>query len=131
MGKTVKIWGKEIERCMLCTHYSGYEGICNITGENTDPISEDNINKNCPYLQPITKEVIERHGFEIIEAASNDHEWQYELKGKRIYWLRFDKTLGNRAHIHLYTGLEWIMVFRGTINNPMELEFILKSIMLF
>jgi len=131
MENKVMIWGKEVKWCSHCPHYSGYEPCCIIGGFDLNCVIDDNINEKCPYLQPITKESIESYGFEIIEATSNDCEWTFELKGKKIYWMSFDKKSGNIAHISLFSGLEWLRLFRGTINNPMELEFILKSIMLF
>ena len=122
MENKVKIWGKEVERCMLCLYYYGYEGCCNITGEHIDPISNDNINSKCPFLKPISKEVIEGFGF-VEQPKLNSNFADVYRNEKNLQIINY----GNIILIDRYYEYESTL-FKGTINNPIELEFILKSI---
>ena len=127
MENKVKIWGKEVERCFICTYYNGYEGCCNITGEYIDPISNDNINNKCPFLKPITKEVIEGFGFKYIKPWISLGDGAIYVNN--LYGLtHFYKTDSISIWESLQYNLEGDIYFNGKINNPIELEFILKSI---
>ena len=129
MENKVKIWGKEVERCFICTYYNGYEGCCNITGEYIDPISNDNINNKCPFLKPITQEVIESFGFKYIKTHPGTTESYFELPNSE-WGIDFDPDWNFKPFIRIYEfGCDGdTTFFSGVINNPIELEFILKSV---
>ena len=139
----MKVWNKNINSCCDCYHCDGDS--CNITNEFLNNRSEI-INVNCPFAQPITKEVIEGFGFtklpEYFSASSaylleTDKLFFPYSRGYKINYLiesHSDNTfiifkfryIDNVRYEDLVAGS--ISIFMGTINNPSELEFILRSI---
>src|SRR5574344_1350193 len=91
--------------------------------------SFDTINKNCPFNKPITKEVIEGFGFYhfyddftfgvYTKNMENDHMWNmtYDYSDKSCRIIEVDSS----------DSEIFGEIFIGTINNPIELEFILRS----
>ena len=131
MENKVKVWGKEVNSCKECNYYN-QEYDCNLIGmflsEDID-ISKD-ISKDCPFSKPITKEIIESFGGEVAYIPE-------AYKEDILFWFNNKKYL---VHIHNHDRIIPLLiitdtekccnmdVFKGTINNPIELEFILKSI---
>jgi hypothetical protein len=129
MENKVKIWGKEINSCSFCDYCSWYEPRC-LKGRFELNEAGDSINKHCPFSRKITKEIIESYGFELIDNMSNDSEWTFMFTKDKKYQINFDICSSNLMHISLFSGIEWYRLFRGKINNAIELEFIFRSIML-
>ena len=133
----VKVWGLEIDSCWKCYHHGRTdfdELCCSYTGT----IIKSDINEDCPFSKPITKEVIEGFGFKlsnILEADSDEIIEGFEKyinENDRII-LHFSAKYGiviYKSHCYNSTSGNWeqIDLFKGTINNPIELEFILKSV---
>ena len=124
----VKVWGEEIDSCISCNYCSAYEPRCLIADidlwNNTL-----NVHKDCPFSKPITKEVIERFGFKYIKTQPGTTESYFEFPNSE-WGLDFDPNWKGILYIRIYVfdcdGDT--TYFAGTINNPVELEFILKSI---
>jgi hypothetical protein len=116
----MKILNKEVTTCLHCpcSHpfiHEEYTCRCNLTTKLID--TTKGIDEECPFLQPITKEVIESFGFK-----QSFRETYFELGDFQIY-LNIHPT----HNITIY-GEHSEVVFEGTINNKIELEFILRSI---
>ena len=146
MDKKVKVWGKEIDncgKCFLCREIedstSGTNISCGWDGHN---VFEDNqlyrLNKDCPFSEPITKEVIEGLGFkENITNSTFEADKKYTSKYRDYYningiWIH--EIIGSSKYQITFNGNKYEKVmcpemkFCGTINNSMELKFILKSL---
>lgn len=124
----VKVWGLEIDSCWKCYHHGRTdfdELCCSYTGT----VIKSDINKDCPFSKPITKEVIEGFGFKYIKTHPGTTESYFEFPDSE-WGLDFDPNWKGILYIRIYVfdcdGD--ITYFAGTINNPVELEFILKSI---
>ena len=124
----VKVWGEEIDSCWKCYHHGRTdfdELCCSYTGT----IIKSDINEDCPFSKPITKEVIEGFGFKYIKTQPGTTESYFEFPNSE-WGLDFDPNWKGILYIRIYVfdcdGDT--TYFAGTINNPVELEFILKSI---
>ena len=124
----VKVWGEEIDSCWKCYHHGRTdfdELCCSYTGT----IIKSDINEDCPFSKPITKEVIEGFGFKYIKTQPGTTESYFEFPNSE-WGLDFDPNWKGILYIRIYVfdcdGDT--TYFAGTVNNPIELEFILKSI---
>ena len=124
----VKVWGLEIDSCWKCYHHGRTdfdELCCSYTGT----IIKSDINEDCPFSKPITKEVIEGFGFKYIKTQPGTTESYFEFPNSE-WGLDFDPNWKGILYIRIYVfdcdGDT--TYFAGTVNNPIELEFILKSI---
>ena len=124
----IKVWGEEIDSCWKCYHHGRTdfdELCCSYTGT----IIKSDINEDCPFSKPITKEVIEGFGFKYIKTQPGTTESYFEFPNSE-WGLDFDPNWKGILYIRIYVfdcdGDT--TYFAGTINNPVELEFILKSI---
>lgn len=131
MESKVKIWGEEISSCSECEylHRDGCDELTCAKDYNIyDYLSEKTfyeiVCEKCPFLQPITKEVIESYGF--IKTM----EW---LVNSNIYRKHpfYISVVNNKITISTIEGFENVTaktLFEETITNPIEFEFILKSV---
>ena len=124
----VKVWGLEIDSCWKCYHHGRTdfdELCCSYTGT----VIKSNINEDCPFSKPITKEVIEEFGFKYIKTHPGTTESYFEFPDSE-WGLDFDPNWKGILYIRIYVfGCDGdTTYFAGTVNNPIELEFILKSI---
>lgn len=124
----VKVWGEEIDSCWKCYHHGRTdfdELCCSYTGT----VIKSNINEDCPFSKPITKEVIEEFGFKYIKTHPGTTESYFEFPDSE-WGLDFDPNWKGILYIRIYVfGCDGdTTYFAGTVNNPIELEFILKSI---
>lgn len=111
----MKVWNKEVSCCEDCDYENKEFHCCQID------YSIDNI-KDCPFNKPVTKEVIEGFGFLEIPKLSPKHCDIYRREDN------LQIMVGkNIVEINTYYEYESTL-FKGTINNPVELEFILRSI---
>ena len=128
----MKVLNKEVDSCGTCPCANRdmmdepYCNILNIDGE----FHYNTIHKDCPFSKPITSEVIESYGGEVAHIME-------AFKEDILFWFKDKKYL---VHIHNHDRIVPLLiitdtekccnmdVFKGTINNPIELEFILKSI---
>ena len=124
----VKVWGLEIDSCWKCYHHGRTdfdELCCSYTGT----IIKSDINEDCPFSKPITKEVIEGFGFKYIKTQPGTTESYFEFPNSE-WGLDFDPNWKGILYIRIYVfdcdGDT--TYFAGTVNNPIELEFILKSV---
>ena len=125
----VKVWGLEIDSCWKCYHH-GHTDFDELCCSYTGTVIKSDINEDCPFSKPITKEVIESFGGEVAYIPE-------AYKEDILFWFNNKKYL---VHIHNHDRIIPLLiitdtekccnmdVFKGTINNPIELEFILKSI---
>lgn len=138
----MKVWNEEIKNCGDCPYVESYnrEWTCEYdeheitTGFNLD------IDEDCPFDKPITRNVIETFGFTIIK------ELDYNIKGQlspenpfKFYELDYDlddneliieefsqgKMLGQSMDKNTFDSR---IIFEGVIDNPEELKFILISL---
>ena len=129
----VKVWGKEVEDCVYCNYCSSYEPRCIIGKFNLYDGYElghrDDIHKDCPFSKSVTKEVIESFGFEYIKTHPGTTESYFELPNSE-WGIDFDPDWNSKPFIRIYVfGCDGDTThFSGIINNPVELEFIFKSI---
>ena len=124
----VKVWGEEIDSCWKCYHHGRTdfdELCCSYTGT----VIKSNINEDCPFSKPVTKEVIEEFGFKYIKTHPGTTESYFEFPDSE-WGLDFDPNWKGILYIRIYVfGCDGdTTYFAGTINNPIELEFILKSV---
>ena len=121
----MKVWGKEVKYCKEC-NYCSDGNICSYTGDELQ-FSFEEIYKDCPFSKRITKEVIEGFGFKYIKPwVTLEDGAIYE---NNLYGLtHFYKSNTISIWESLQYNLEGDIYFNGKINNPVELEFILKSI---
>lgn len=128
----MKVLNKEVEECCMCPCLDHLDmdgsSYCNMLQKD---IKDCNIiDKDCPFNKPITKEVIEGFGFYhfyddftfgvYTKNMENNHMWNmtYDYSDKSCRIIEVDS---NDSEIFGET-------FIGTINNPIELEFILQNI---
>ena len=124
----MKVWNKEVNSCCECYHCDG--DYCNITKEFLNNRSEI-INNDCPFSKPITKDVIEEFGFTLNHATRKNaiynifkNEYSTFLYcGENNY---FEISNCHDVEIINNSRVEW--TFKGVISNPIELEFILRSV---
>lgn len=128
----MKVFNEEVEDCCLCPYLGNYsmneEPYCKLDKKDIDDINV--IPEHCPFNKPITKEVIEGFGFKLEGGKLRENfldNFNFKDKIRLEYWYK-DKALTiiniNRGIFEEYPDV----IFKGTINNPVELEFILKSI---
>ena len=146
--KKVKVWGEEIDSCWKCYHHGRTdfdELCCSYTGT----IIKSDINEDCPFSKPITKEVIEGFGFiynynaDLENMETPEHSCNpYQCILKDVSFCNSSRsidlkmtylgTLNNpniyRLEMYERNYFEWYSIFEGRLNNPIELEFILKSL---
>ena len=124
----VKVWGLEIDSCWKCYHH-GYTDFDELCCSYTGTVIKSNINEDCPFSKPITKEVIEEFGFKYIKTHPGTTESYFEFPDSE-WGLDFDPNWKGILYIRIYVfGCDGdTTYFAGTVNNPIELEFILKSI---
>jgi hypothetical protein len=126
----MRIFNEEVFNCGQCPLAIRDEYYVGCQKLDKEFYSFDAINKDCPFNKPITKEVIEGFGFYhfyddftfgvYTKNMENDHIWNmiYDYSDKSCRIIEVDS---NNSEIFGET-------FIGTINNPIELEFILRSI---
>ena len=122
----MKVWGKDINICSECRMYSSdeYDSGCNQLFKNFNIKFNpyQGIDKECPFSKPITKEVIEGFGFKFI--INKFILSTYTKDNYKIY-------LGNNFNGDITEIIDTSTdkrLFKGVINNPVEMEFLLKSI---
>lgn len=124
----MKVFNEEVNCCQDCPflNHIGMDGEDSYCNKLHKDITERSIDKECPFNKPITKEVIEGFGFEIFNYRNIEC---FNLKNYLLFkfennnFISIDKFPGIPRHCESGNNC-----FRGTINNLIELEFILKSI---
>ena len=122
----MKVWGKEVKYCKEC-NYCSEGNTCSYTGEYQQ-YSYEEIDKDCPFSKPITSEVIESYGFKFITNKYILPTYE-KVCGNMTQCIYLGQDFnGSVTTIFLKKGEEIVILFKGKINNPVELEFILKSL---
>ena len=129
----MKVFNKEVNSCSECVMFDAEYGNCNYKyykstyKEDSGGSKRINMFKQCPFAQPITKEVIEGFGFKF-----NKYWKDYSIyrKNDSMYskdeidlWIAYH----NKWYV-VYIKTNHVGEFKGIVNNPQELEFILRSI---
>lgn len=126
----MKVFNEEVNCCQDCPFLNhvgmAEDSYCNKLHKD---VTEHSIDKDCPFNKPITKEVIEGFGFVkditlifqkpdliIVETTEVSNSKYYKM----VYSFRY-KTCE-------IMDCEDSTLFLGNINNPQELEFVLRSI---
>ena len=127
----MKVLNKEVDSCGSCPCVNRDmmdEPYCNILNID-DKFHYNTIHKDCPFSKPITQEVIESFGFEYIKTHPGTTESYFELPNSE-WGIDFDPDWNSKPFIRIYVfGCDGdTTYFSGTINNSIELEFILKNI---
>lgn len=123
----VRIWNREIDNCSICPYfkYDDYGcGNCVEIDLNFDTNLTKEIDKDCPFLQPITKEVIEGFGF----RETSKFFYRFDEKYSVLYIPCNNSIVIWKIRHIIYKLRDDIKLFEGKLNNPQELEFILKSL---
>ena len=143
----MKVWGKEVSCCNMCS-YNYYDGLigglrCNLENKPTvgdrDKNSVEPIYKDCPFSKPITSSVIESYGFFLIEKYPDELVFEKKDGDYCLYELSLQLEENKFCITQWAQGSlvakvlpkeEWntFNLFCGILNNPVELEFILKSL---
>ena len=135
----MKVLGKEVNSCDTCYLSRLFEDSTSGTdircGWNNlyifDAYEHSYIHKDCPFSKPITSEVIESYGFKNCNFTINSNFTKYSKSIDNIsHWLLWYNIEENVYTIEKVVGgmyLAPFIKFVGKINNPVELEFILKS----
>lgn len=133
----MKVWGKEVSCCNDCTYFYKDGDILECATDELKHLkSLDKVeykmyaHEDCPFSKPITKEVIEKFGFIF---RYNDFTFEVFNKTKDSisnYNLEYDYSSHwctintcNLDDTEIYSE-----IFKGEINNPEELRFILTSL---
>lgn len=141
----IKIWGKEIPTCVQC-HYNWSDeyntSFCTYTGKldfeigNCDEINS--IHENCPFAKSVSDIISDNFIFVHIGGKLNkDAQQIYKVSSKKlgdveVLYTEYSKKCIIRHPNYTRNGSgnfqNYEVLFNGIINNPVELEFILKSI---
>lgn len=119
----VKVWGKEIDNCISCKYCSAYKPRCLFADLD---LWEGGIHKDCPFSKPITDEIMESFGFKY-----QTNKFILKTYSGCINGTSWNIWLGDKFNNYITTIFKdpsEQLRFKGVINNPVELEFILKSI---
>jgi hypothetical protein len=125
----MRVFNKEVKGCHECS-YNAAEGQCGETWckfiykdtDNLDLISP--IHKECPFNKPITKESFKEVGLKLISDKNN---WCEFRNDKCDLYVNLDFQKPTHLNIHS-RGHSFIGNCKPKVNNPEELEFILRSI---
>ena len=136
----MKVWNMDIPTCVQCPYIFVDEyncANCGSTGRVGFYLGKDyeieDIHKDCPFNKSITKEVIESFGFKVVKEQGNAYkgiiEYNYEYEDSNLigYWTII-KSSDNYCVIQKEDYIGVMCYFRGAINNPEELKFILASL---
>ena len=123
----MRVYNEKVDRCCECPmlDHLDMEGspFCGILNEEVD---NNKIHPDCPFSKPITKDVIEGFGFKIFNYRNIEC---FNLKNYLLFkfennnFISIDKFPDTPRHCESGNNC-----FRGTINNPEELKFILTAI---
>lgn len=129
----MRVFNKEVTMCARCPHINQPDNGYHSESCNYDYLVDIKdphvIAKNCPFNKPITKEVIEGFGF--VQNHTNTAKMYSIFKDTySVFLYKDDKNYFEISNCHDTlkihgSAVEWL--FRGIINNPVELEFILRS----
>ena len=129
----MKVWGKEVNKCEDCEYafinsYEDWECAKEPLKWGTS-VDKYSIHKDCPFSKPITSEVIESYGFKLGFDRDEIIQYNWFHPNKKVYVLKLNR-LTNIYEIVEERGLleDLVYMYLGKINNPVELEFILKSL---
>lgn len=145
----MKVFNKEVEECCMCPclDHLDMDGspYCNMLQKDIKDC--DTIDKDCPFNKSVTKEDFEKFGFNYFPKYILSHKGAFVLERNDLYpkigntditvdylveW--YDNRFAifilqhNENEIYENQVLGAPRQFIGTINNPIELEFILQSI---
>jgi hypothetical protein len=124
----MRVFNKEVTMCARCPHINqpdnGYHSeSCNY--EYLVDIEDPHvIAKNCPFNKPITKESFKELGLKLISDKNN---WCEFRNDKCDLYVNLDFQKPTHLNIHS-RGHSFIGNCKPKVNNPEELEFILRSI---
>lgn len=124
----MKVWNKEVNSCLDCM----YCALVRETNENNTQFTLDMV-LDCPYKQPITKEIIEKFGFKEFISASKEWIFQMKLNDIKSYIMivevfnKFYKIHICEKYVHDSLD-ESLDLYRGYCTNPEELKFVLSHL---
>ena len=131
MEKKIRVWDKECTSCFDChlyqmvdDDYSGTHKICGYTGWDIfEYCNSKEINPNCPFAKPLSKEDIEGYGFKY----RNEYICQIYYNDDMTKVLKYCNDTGHlliSAVIEGFTGTR----FDGYIRNLQEFKLLLKQL---
>lgn len=122
----MKVFNEEVNCCQDCPFldHVGMDGEDSYCNKLHKDVMERSIDKDCPFNKPITKEVIEGFGFKLLSDKDN---WCEFRNNKCDLYVNLDFQKPTHLNIHS-RGSAFIGNCKPKVNNPIELEFILKSI---
>lgn len=119
----MKVFNKEIEDCCLCPYLGNYsldeEPYCRFNKKDITDINV--IPEHCEFNKPITKEVIEGFGFKQYNKPHTYHFWMFPT----LINPQFKMTKMTETEYIIEDLVNHIFVFKGEINNPEELKFLM------
>ena len=131
----MRVYNEKVDRCCECPilDHLDMDGspFCGMLNEEVD---NNKIHPDCPFSKPITKEVIEGFGFKVpnfVDQYFKNKEWERDIEGSddsfgnpKTYSLRIDQY----GKIEIRGPFGDFRLFYGKLNNPEELEFILRRV---
>ena len=127
----MKVLNKEVKECKDCPCLDSLDidgsPFCTMLSKDIKDCNV--IDKDCPFIKPITKEVIEGFGFIKTKSSGYNLFVGKLIKFNIIYNYNNRLCLIEKFFIDkLSERPNSLVLFKGTINNPIELEFILNSV---
>jgi hypothetical protein len=127
----MRIFNEEVFNCGQCPLAIRDEYYVGCQKLDKEFYSFDTINKDCPFNKPITKEVIEGFGFASNHVTRNNAMYNI-FKNEYSTFLYCGENnyfeISNCHDVKMTNNSRVGWIFKGVINNPIELEFILRSI---
>lgn len=138
--ETINIWNKKVNYCSECPlfHWDDYGyGNCTEIDLSIDTKESKEIDKDCPFKQPITKEQIESLGFKKCDTLKGyyykkhpevtSHSGEYFLNDSLVDYDSYELFVAQDEEIWIM-DLDGRHRFIGYLNNIEELKFILNRI---
>lgn len=127
----MKVYNEEIFSCENCPYVIRGEYFCGCQNIGKEFFNFDEIHPDCPFSKPITKDVIEGFGFTLNHTARNSTMYSIFKNEYSIFLYCRENNYFEISNCHDVkminnSRVEWI--FKGIINNPIELEFILRRV---
>ena len=128
-NKTIRVWDLNISSCWNCKLHerNDYDEVC--CAETYTKLSENDINDDCPFSKPLSKEDIESCGFRNIIDLENTKQIPPTLTfaPSRTYIKdKFELKFLGDGYVSIYRKDD--PIFKGTINNLQEFKLLLKQL---
>lgn len=131
-NKTIRVWNKMVDSCSTCPLFHWDDcggGVCSEIDLNIDTREPYEIDKDCPFSKPLSKEQIESCGFIEFKSPFGVNYPMFKKNNWVLCWrnIEFNNFQIELTHPNLFTeNLD--IKYDGTINNLPEFKLILKML---